>query len=258
MKTSTPRLPAVPMLAAASLLLTTAPASGAQEEPFEEARLFFELNDTDGDLGFHGLIDGDAWKRLEIEAPDEQVLLDARVLGRLRQQGLTEVFFESAEPPFDELPPAEFLRRFPAGVYEISGVTLDGTELESTSRISHVLPGPPRNIKINNIPSAPNCDSDPLPAAAGAVTINWDPVTRSHPTIGVRNVPVNIEKYTFVVEREEPTLLIFSVELPPGVTAFRVPQRFLALGDEFKFEIQAKARNGNQTVVESCFEFEGN
>jgi hypothetical protein len=143
-------------------------------------------------------------------------------------------------------------------VYEISGVTLDGTELESTSRISHVLPGPPRNIKINNIPSAPNCDSDPLPAVAGAVTINWDPVTRSHPTIGVRNVPVNIEKYTFVVEREEPTLLIFSVELPPGVTAFRVPQRFLALGDEFKFEIQAKARNGNQTVVESCFEFEGN
>jgi hypothetical protein len=73
----------------------------------------------------------------------------------------------------------------------------------------------------------------------------------------VRNVPVNIEKYTFVVEREEPTLLIFSVELPPDVTAFRIPQRFLALGDAFKFEIQARARNGNQTVVESCFEFEG-
>ncbi len=24
------------------------------EEPFDEARLFFELNDTDGDLGIHG------------------------------------------------------------------------------------------------------------------------------------------------------------------------------------------------------------
>jgi hypothetical protein len=258
MKKSTPMLPAVPMLAAASLVITAAPASWAQEAPFEEAQLFFELNDTDGDLGFHGLIDGDAWKRLEIEAPDEQVLLDARVLGRLRQQGLTEVFFESAEPPFDELPPAEFLRRFPAGVYEISGVTLDGEELESTSRISHVLPGPPRNIKINNIPAAPNCDAEPLPSVSGAVILNWDPVTRSHPTIGVRNVPLVIEKYTFVVEREEPTLLIFSVELPPTVTAFRVPQGFLRLGDEFKFEIQAKARNGNQTVVESCFEFEGN
>ena len=257
MKTSTSRLPAVPLLAAASLVLTTAPASWAQEEPFEEAHLFFELNDTDGDLGFHGLIDGDAWKRLEIEAPDEQVLLDARVLGRLRQQGLTEVFFESAEPPFDELPPAEFLRRFPQGVYEISGVTLDGEELESTSRVSHLLPGPPRNIKISGIPSAPNCDADPLPSVTGAVTINWDPVTRSHPTIGHRNVPVNIEKYTLIVEREDPTLLIFSIELPPTVTAFRVPQGFLALGDAFKFEIVAKARNGNQTAVESCFEFEG-
>jgi hypothetical protein len=257
MMTSTPKLRAVPMLAAAALVLTTAPASSAQEEPFEEARLFFELNDTDGDLGFHGLIDGDAWKRLEIEAPDEQVLLDVRVLGRLRQQGLTEVFFESDEPPFDELPPAEFLRRFPAGVYEISGVTLDGEELESTSRISHVLPGPPRNIKIAGIPSAPNCDADPLPSVTGAVIINWDPVTRSHPTIGVRNVPIGIEKYTLVVEREDPTLLIFTIELPPDVTAFRVPQRFLALGDEFKFEIVAKARNGNQTAVESCFEFEG-
>ena len=167
-----------------------------------------------------------------------------------------KISFESAEPSFDELPPAEFLRRFPAGVYEISGVTLDGHELESTSRISHVLPGPPRNIKINDIPSAPNCDADPLPSVSGAVTINWDPVTRSHPTIGVRNVPVQIEKYTFIVEREEPTLLIFSVELPPDVTAFRVPQRFLTLGDAFKFEIVARARNGNQTAVESCFEFE--
>ena len=37
--------------------------------PFDEARLFFELNDTDGDLGIHGKIDGDEWKKLEIEDP---------------------------------------------------------------------------------------------------------------------------------------------------------------------------------------------
>ena len=29
------------------------------EIPFEEGRLFFELKDTDSDLGFHGKIDGD-------------------------------------------------------------------------------------------------------------------------------------------------------------------------------------------------------
>lgn len=41
--------------------------SGAAEEgneiPFSEAEIFFELNNTDGDLGIHSSIDGDAWKR---------------------------------------------------------------------------------------------------------------------------------------------------------------------------------------------------
>src|SRR5262245_1200362 len=66
-----------------------------QETPFDEAQLFFELNHTDGDLGIHGLIDGDAWKRLEIEDPAERKMLNIWVSGRLRRQGLTEVFFES-------------------------------------------------------------------------------------------------------------------------------------------------------------------
>ena len=35
------------------------PGVQAEEEiPFDEAELFFELNDTDGDLGIHGKIDG--------------------------------------------------------------------------------------------------------------------------------------------------------------------------------------------------------
>ena len=38
---------------------------------FEEAQLYFELNHTDGDLGFQGLMDGDAWKSLEIEGRSE-------------------------------------------------------------------------------------------------------------------------------------------------------------------------------------------
>ena len=37
-----------------------------EEIPFAEANLFFELNDTDGDLGIHALIDGEPWQRLEL------------------------------------------------------------------------------------------------------------------------------------------------------------------------------------------------
>ena len=78
------------------------------ETPFDVAELFFELNNTDGDLGIHALIDGDAWKRLTIEDTKERKMLDFEVKGRLRKQGLTEIFFESAEPTFDELSPEKF------------------------------------------------------------------------------------------------------------------------------------------------------
>ena len=44
------------------------------------------------------------------------------VRNSLRQQGMTEFFFESAEPSFDELSPARFFNRFRQGIYEIEGV----------------------------------------------------------------------------------------------------------------------------------------
>jgi hypothetical protein len=65
-----------------------------------------------------------------------------------------------------------------------------------------------------------------------------------------------VVKYQVVVEREEPTLLVFSVDLPPDVTEIEVPAGFIALGDAFKFEILVREASGNQTAVESCFEIE--
>ena len=94
-----------------------------------------------------------------------------------------------------------------------------------------------------------------MPSVSGPVIIDWDPVTRSHPRIG-KSGAVAVDHYELIVEREEPKLLIFSVELPPGVTRFEVPDQFIALGDAFKFEIIVRATNGNQTAVESCFEVE--
>ena len=53
-------------------------------------------------------------------------MLKVKVQGRLKRQGLTALFFESAEPTFGELDPVDFFKRFPEGIYEIEGVTLDG------------------------------------------------------------------------------------------------------------------------------------
>jgi len=231
------------------------------EAEFEEAQIYLELNDTDGDLGIHGLIDGDAWKRLKIFDPNENVLMSAWIRGRLRQQGMTEFFFESAEPTFDELPPARFFRRFPEGTYEIEGVTLDGEEIEGEAELSHVMAAPPGNIRVNGIPAAENCDADDLPAVSGRVKLDWNAVTMSHPTIGTPGVPVKVLQYEVVaeIEREgkEPEVLVMSTILPRWKTQFAIPREFTRLAeDEMKFEIITKLDNGNQTAVESCFEIE--
>jgi hypothetical protein len=226
---------------------------GKEEIPFDEASIFFELNDTDGDLGIHALVDGDAWKFLGIRDTNGRPMLGVSVKGILKKQGLTELFFESDEPSFDELTPEEFFERFPAGEYEISGRTLDGEKLESTVEVSQVMPAPPGNIQLSGVPAAENCDVVPLPAVATPVVIDWDPVVSSHPEIGETGA-VEVAKYQLVVEREEPELLVLSVDLPSDVTSFEVPEDFTDLGEEFKFEIIVRAETGNQTAVESCFE----
>jgi len=222
-----------------------------EELKFDEAQLFFELNNTDGDLGIHAKIDGDEWKKLKIEDPNGRTMLKIRVKGRLKRQGLTEIFFESAEPTFDELDPDDFFTRFPAGEYEIEGVTLDGEEIESEVELSHVLPASPENIMISGEPAAADCDAI-LPSVSDPVTISWDEVIESHPTLGETG-PMEIEYYEVVVENEEQEL-VMSTMLPDGVTELTIPAGFISLSDEFKFEILARSTNGNKTAVESCFE----
>ncbi len=224
--------------------------------PFAEAVVLAELNDTDGDLGFHASIDGDAWRLLEIEDPNERVILKIRGRSQLRRQGLTQLFFESAEPTFDELTPEEFFARFPEGIYEVSGRATDGGELESEALFTHLLAAPADGITVSSVsidPDLVDCD-ERAPLVSEPIVIAWDPITMSHPKIGRTGEPVEIVKYQLVVERLEPTLLIYSVDLPPTQTSLEIPTDFTALGEVFKFEILAREVSGNQTAVESCFE----
>lgn len=248
----------VPLAVGAAAAAISAPTSWAEDEgEFEEAQLFFELNDTDGDLGIHGLIDGDAWKWLEIEDPNEQSLMNVWIRGRLRNQGLTEIFFESAEPGFDELSPAKFFKRFPEGTYEIEATTLAGTELEGEVELSHTLAAPP-DIEVNGTPVDDGCD-EPLPSFGQPIMVDWDPVTMSHPALGNTGEAVTVQQYEVVGEIERagktPELLVMSVILPPNRNRFQFPKAFTSLADgEFKFEIVTKLNNGNQTAVEACIE----
>ncbi len=240
----------------AAILLFTGPmifASAGHNDviPFEEANLFFELNNTDGDLGIHGKIDGDEWKRLKIKDPDKHTMLKIQVTGRLKRQGLTEIFFESAEPTFDELDPMEFFARFPQGIYQIEGVTLDGEKRKSEVYLSHVLPAAPDGVTVSGIFAADDCDAI-LPLVSPPVVIRWDDVTSNHPSLGISG-DIEVDYYEVVVEQEDEEFIMSTI-LPADVTQITIPDDFIALGDEFKFEILVRATNGNKTALESCFE----
>ena len=245
-------------------LVATAEDHDEDELEFDDAYVFFELNNTDGDLGIHALIDGEPWKKLKIEDQNERTILKIKTRSRLRRQGLTELFFESAEPLFAELSPEEFFARFPEGIYEIEGVTLDGEEIESETEISHAMPAPP-NPTVNGIPVAMQCD-DELPGYDAPtieddeVVIAWDPVTMTHPWLGdpQNSDDITIVNYEVVVEAEleldgEEFVTVLSVRLPPGVTEMTVPEEFLEQADTFKYEVLAREESWNQTAIESCF-----
>ncbi len=242
-------------------------ADDDDEIPFDEAHLFFELNNTDGDLGIHALIDGGPWKRLRIEDPNERKMLAVNVRGRLKRQGLTEFFFESAEPTFDELSPQDFFARFPEGIYEVEGRTLDYQELESETEITHVMPAPPQTL-VNGQPMGLQCDDElpgyDAPEVTSPVTISWAEVTMSHPDpfgggAGVQPpVAVEINNYEVVVEYEDEDEFasVLGVILPPSETSMTIPEELIGLaepGDAFKFEVLAREESYNQTATESCF-----
>ncbi|MDJ0698441.1 MAG: hypothetical protein QNJ07_01185 [Woeseiaceae bacterium] len=235
-----------------------------EETPFDVAEVFFELNNTDGDLGIHALIDGEPWKRLQIEDRNERRVLNIGLRGRLRRQGLTELFFESAEPPFDELAPARFFKRFPEGTYEVEGRTLEGDELESETDVTHAMPAPAEPT-VNGIPMARQCDDEEpgydAPEVSGPIVIAWPEVTMTHPELGhpQASPDISIYNYQVVVEADvegadgEEFTTVFSVTLPPGVTQMTVPAEFLSQTDEYKYEVLAREESWNQTAVESCF-----
>lgn len=238
------------------LLISAAGVSEAMDEDetaFSVAEIFFELNNTDGDLGIHALIDGDPWKRLEIENPREKKVLQVRVSREAAKQGLTEFFFESAEPNFEDFSPDQFFARFEEGTYEVSAKTIDRSELESETQVTHLMPAPASNVQVNGKPAPLDCEIEAPPLVTEPITIKWDAVTLSHPDLGRQPPePVNVVNYEVVVEIDE-TPFTTSTILPSSATSFQVPSEIIALGDVVKFEILVREESFNQTAIESCF-----
>ncbi len=250
------------------LVLTPLAAWSSQEEglEFEEAEIFFELNNTDKDLGIHALIDGDAWKKMRIVQPNGKTMLDVRLKSRLKRQGLTELFFESAEPTFDELSPETFFERFPAGEYKIRGTSLEGDPIASIAELTQVMPAPVGNLTINGMSAEPDeegeCEEDELPQISNPIVIEWDAVTESHPELGAFSDELEVVRYQAVAEFEtdDEVTYVSSIDILPDEDIERysvtVPDEFLRDGFEGKFEVLVREASFNQTAIETCpFEF---
>jgi hypothetical protein len=208
-----------------------APALGG-ETPFKEARIYWEYNSSADDLGVHVTLDAEDWKKLRIENPNELVLFEVRGGGPYKKLGMTELFFEGAEPALSEFPLEDLLALFPEGTYEFEGTTVDNSELESEAEFSHA------------IPDGPNVRADTGPG--DFLEIGWDEVTS--PPAGFPALPITIAGYQVIVES-------FQLTLPADARSVTVPPEFVAALEpgEHQFEVLAIEENGNQTLTEGSF-----
>ncbi len=72
-----------------------------------ECKALIEINATDGDIGFHFLMDGDDLIKSEVRNPDGKKIFKADAKKEFREQFMTETFVESAEPLCWDSPEAE-------------------------------------------------------------------------------------------------------------------------------------------------------
>lgn len=203
--------------------------------PFDDSTLIIEVNSTDGDAGLQFFLDGEPWRSVEVSGPDGQKVLDVDAGGDLKDLGLTELFSESNEPPFDELPLEEFLARFPAGEYTFSGKTIEGERLTGTATLTHDIPAGPVVVSPEEDAVVPPDD----------VVVVWEPVTEP--------AGIDIVGYQVIVEREDP-LRVFQVDLPPTATSVTVPPEFLQANTDYGVEVLAIEASGNQTITETGFQ----
>lgn len=165
--------------------------------------------------------------------------------GKLRDLGVTELYFETVEPRNADVPIKDMLSRLPEGEYEIVGPASTGGITLGTALLTHDIPKGPSLLSPQAGGSVPHAD---LP-------MSWSAVNR---TIDGR--PIRIIAYQLIVEKDVPPHKhmigkphSLSMYLPPTVTHMTVPKEFLEPGAAYKWEVLAIEPSGNQTLSSSEF-----
>ena len=256
-----------PALAGCAVLALT-PAASATEPcgDFGECKALVEINATDGDIGFHFLMDGDDLSAGRIDDPTGAKVFEDQAKGPLKEQKLTETFAESAEPLCWEDPEAdpdeeivtleEFLARWVPGTYLFSGMADGGEKSAGETELTHALPAAPADVDF---------DGGVISWAAGDDLGNCGSFTELTALVAAGVLPVHPEEVPVAaweivlepdVEDGDPTgELVFSVRVPGDIAVHQVtvPADYLAsLPDDtpVKVEVGAIGVDDNATFTE--------
>ena len=259
----------LPLAAGVALVLGTSTTTVKATEPcgdFGECKALIEINSTDGDIGFHFLMDGDDLNSGRINDPNGAKVFEDQAKGPLREQKLTETFAESAEPLCWADPDAdpdedivtleEFLERWAAGTYVFSGKGDGGEKSKGETELTHELPAAPASLAF---------DGSVITWTAGDDLGNCASFAELSDLVAVGVLPVHPEDVTVAaweivlepdVEDGDPTgNLVFNVRVSGDIQtkAVTVPADYLAsLPDDtpVKIEVGAIGVNDNATFTE--------
>lgn len=255
-------------IALGAVLALGATAATATEPcgDFGECKALIEINATDGDIGFHFLMDGDDLNAGRIHDPNGTKVFEDQAKGPLREQKLTETFAESAEPLCWPDPEAdadeeivtleEFLDRWAAGTYVFTGMSDGGEKSEGATELTYELPAAPADVDFDGgvISWAPgddlgNCAS--FSELADLVAAGTLPVHPEDVAVAAWEVVLEPD-----VEDGDPVgNLVFSIRVPGDVSPreVTVPADYLAsLPDDtpVKIEVGAIGADDNATFSE--------
>lgn len=216
-------------------------ASQVSVVSMKDARIKFEINATDGDGGVQVFLDAEPWRRMSIFDPSGRLVFTATAKGRFGDQGGTELFLESGEPAFSDLPLDQLLERFPAGEYRFRARGIDGETHVGAARLTHDLPDGPRLLS----PLAGDGPQDPR-----ATILRWEQVEdpNSSPIVGYQVLVVQPDSRIRAIPK-----VTLDVMMPPDATSLAVPAGFLRPGTDYEWEVLAIEAGGNQTLSSSTF-----
>jgi len=216
-------------------------------EDLGDARLYIEHNATDEDTGVHGIFGGEAWSVLCIWDPTGELILYVDPRAQFNDLAVSDLFFESREPPAEEYSVSEVMADFPEGEYVVAGIDYTGSPRVDAAVFTHSIPAEPE-ITAPQLAEDEETAGDFVAARSGFV-VTWEPVVET-----IAGETVEITAYEVIVtkvEHEDPNSLsrpVYDVHVPGSQLAMSVPGDFLEPETMYELEVLAIEASGNQTI----------